>query len=44
MILNEIKLESFDLVPDPYNGGDSGFHITYNTLDKASNKIITHIE
>jgi len=44
MILNEIKPESFDSVPDPYYGGDNGFHIVYNMLDKACNKIITQIE
>ena len=44
MILNEIKPESFDSVPDPYYGGDNEFHIVYNMLDKACNKIITQIE
>ena len=44
MILNEINPESFDSVPDPYYGGDNGFHIVYNMLDKACNKIITQIE
>ena len=44
MILNEIKPESFDSVPDPYYGGDNGFDIVYNMLDKACNKIITQIE
>ena len=44
MILNEIKPESFDSVPDPYYGGDNGFQIVYNMLDKACNKIITQIE
>ena len=44
MILNEIKPESFDSVPDPYYGGDNGFHIVYNMLDTACNKIITQIE
>ena len=41
MILNEINPESFDSVPDPYYGGDNGFHLVYNMLDKACNKIIT---
>ena len=44
MILNEIKPESFDSVPDPYYGGDNGFHLVYNMLDEACNKIITQIE
>ena len=44
MILNEINPESFDSVPDPYYGGDNGFHKVYNMLDKACNKIITQIE
>ncbi len=44
MILNEINPESFDSVPDPYYGGDNGFHIVYNMLDTACNKIITQIE
>ena len=44
MILNEINPESFDSVPDPYYGGDNGFHIVYKMLDKACNKIITQIE
>ena len=44
MILNEINPESFESVPDPYYGGDNGFHIVYNMLDKACNKIITQIE
>jgi protein-tyrosine phosphatase len=44
MILNEINPESFDSVPDPYYGGDNGFHLVYNMLDKACNKIITQIE
>jgi protein-tyrosine phosphatase len=44
MILNEINPESFDSVPDPYYGGDNGFQLVYNMLDKACNKIITQIE
>lgn len=44
MILNEINPESFDSVPDPYYGGDNGFHLVYNMLDNACNKIITQIE
>lgn len=44
MILNEIKPKSYDSVPDPYYGGDNGFQIVYNMLDKACNKIITQIE
>ena len=44
LILNEINPESFDSVPDPYYGGDNGFQIVYNMLDKACNKIITQIE
>jgi protein-tyrosine phosphatase len=44
MILNEINPESFDSIPDPYYGGDNGFYIVYNMLDKACNKIITQIE
>ena len=44
MILNEINPESFDSVPDPYYGVDNGFHLVYNMLDNACNKIITQIE
>lgn len=44
MLLNEINPESFDSIPDPYYGGDNGFQIVYNMLEKACNKIITQIE
>ena len=44
MILNEIKPESFDSVPDPYYGCDNGFQIVYNMLEKACNKMSAQIE
>ena len=44
MILNETYPESFKSVPDPYYGGDNGFQIVYDMLDKACDKIVSKIE
>ena len=44
MILNETHPESFKSVPDPYYGGDNGFQIVYDMLDKACDKIASQIE
>jgi len=44
MILNETHPESFKSVPDPYYGGDNGFQIVYDLLNKACDKIVSKIE
>tara|TARA_B100000674_G_scaffold480192_1_gene479483 strand:- start:164 stop:610 length:447 start_codon:yes stop_codon:yes gene_type:complete len=43
LILNEINT-NIDSVPDPYYGGENGFNIVYEMLDKACKKIIFNIE
>tara|TARA_B100001115_G_C15806900_1_gene399582 strand:+ start:674 stop:1120 length:447 start_codon:yes stop_codon:yes gene_type:complete len=43
LILNEINT-NIDSVPDPYYGGENGFNIVYEMLDKACEKIIFNIE
>ncbi len=44
MILNEIKSESFDSVPDPYYGGDNGFQNVYEMLNKVCEIITQNLE
>ena len=44
MILNETHPESFKSVPDPYYGGENGFQIVYDLLNKACDKIVSKIE
>ena len=44
MILNETYPESFKSVPDPYYGGENGFQIVYDLLNKACDKIVSKIE
>ena len=43
LILNEINSD-IDSVPDPYYGGENGFNIVYDMLDKACEKIMFNIE
>jgi protein-tyrosine phosphatase len=31
-------------VPDPYFGGDAGFHEVYDMLDRACRKLLTHVK
>ena len=40
VILNELNPESYDSVPDPYYGDGNGFHIVYDMLDKACDRIV----
>ncbi len=44
MILNEINPGGFESVPDPYYGGEDGFETVYNLLNKACERIKSHIE
>jgi len=44
MILNEINPNTYQSIPDPYYGGESGFQDMYNMLDTACDKIIQNIE
>jgi protein-tyrosine phosphatase len=44
LILNETNPLACESVPDPYFGGDNGFQIVYDMLDKACNKILSSIE
>lgn len=40
MILNEVNPGANEAVPDPYYGGDQGFQVVFNLLDKATDVII----
>ena len=44
LILNEINPNLCESVPDPYYGGENGFQIVYDMLDKACDKIVSSIE
>ena len=44
LILNEITQQTFKSVPDPYYGGNNGFQIVYDLLNKACDKIVSKIE
>ena len=44
LILNEINPDLWESVPDPYYGGENGFQIVYDMLDKACDKIVSSIE
>ena len=44
LILNELNPNACESVPDPYYGGEHGFQIVYDMLDKACNKILSSIE
>ena len=44
LILSEIDTLNPRSVPDPYYGGNNGFQIVYEMLDKACNKITSSIE
>lgn len=43
MIMNEVYPNENIDVPDPYYGGDKGFHDVYKMLDKATDKIVDKI-
>ena len=44
LILNEIKANSNQDVPDPYYGGDEGFEQVYRLLDAATDQIKSKLE
>lgn len=44
LILNEIKSNSNQDVPDPYYGGDEGFEQVYRLLDAATDTIVTKLK
>ena len=44
MILNEVKVNSYKSVPDPYYGGNNGFEKVYAILEEACEKIAKRIE
>jgi protein-tyrosine phosphatase len=44
LILNEIYPGENMSVPDPYYGGDQGFHDVFDLLDKATDKIIADLK
>ena len=44
LILNQINPNLYESVPDPYYGGENGFQIVYDMLDKACDKIVSSIE
>ena len=44
LILNELKANSNQDVPDPYYGGDEGFEQVYRLLDAATDRIKSKIE
>jgi len=44
LILNELKANSNQDVPDPYYGGDEGFEQVYRLLDAATDNIVNKLE
>jgi protein-tyrosine phosphatase len=43
LILNELHPGKNESVPDPYFGGEEGFELVFNLLDKASDCIVKNI-
>ena len=44
LILNEIDPTSDSQVPDPYYGGDQGFQVVIDLLDKAIDKFLNRLD
>jgi len=43
LILNELHSDSISDVPDPYYGGENGFDIVFQLLDKVCSSIATEL-